>query len=95
MNPGVQYPHCEPPRSAISRCTGCNAPAQPRPSAVTTSCWSNAAAGTRQALIATQRVRSGPSGRATSTAHAPHSPSAQPSLHPVSPSPRSHSKSVT
>src|SRR5215469_10390735 len=57
MKPGVQYPHCEPPRSAISRWTGCSRPGRPRPSAVTTSCWSNAAAGTRQALIATQPVR--------------------------------------
>ena len=32
-----------------------------------------------------------PTGLATSTAQAPHSPSAQPSLHPVSPLPRSHS----
>ena len=70
-------------------------PRLPQPSAVTTSCWSNPAAGTRQALSATQHVRPWPSSRATSTAQAPHSPSAHPSLQPVSPLPRSHSSKVT
>ena len=68
----------------------------PRPSAVTTSWPSSAAAGTRQALIAVQVLRSpSASGLSTTTAQAPHSPSAQPSLVPVRPPPRSQSSRVT
>ncbi len=67
----------------------------PRPSAVTTSCPSSAAAGTRQALIAVHWVRvRRPSGRATRTEQAPHSPSAQPSFAPVRPRRRRKSSAV-
>ena len=63
---------------------------------MTTSCPSRLAAGTRHELIAVHSVASVPSaaGRATSTEHAPHSPSAQPSLAPVSPQARRKSSAL-
>src|SRR4030095_11130930 len=94
MNPGVQYPHREPPRTAISCCTGCSSPGSPSPSAVTISWPSSEAIGTRQALIATHSVEVLRPGRAIRTEQAPHSPSAQPSLQPVSPHPRRKSSAV-
>ena len=61
-----------------------------------TSSWpSSASTGTRHAFSAVQRVRPSPSGRATITEQAPHSPSAQPSLAPVNPWSRSQSSAVT
>src|SRR4051794_29584023 len=52
---------------------------------------SKARAAGRQAFTDVHRLRPDPSGRATSTAQAPHSPSAQPSLAPISPSALSQS----
>jgi hypothetical protein len=83
--PGVQKPHWEPPRTAISCWTGCRAVGVPRPSAVTTSWPSSPAAGARQALMATHSVGPATPGRATKIEQAPHSPSAQPSLQPANP----------
>ena len=93
-NPGVQYPHCEPPASASPACTGCSASGEPSPSAVTISWPSSAATGTRQAFTAVHAVPPSSAGVARSMAQAPHSPSAQPSLLPVSPFSRSHSRAV-
>ena len=56
-------------------------------------CLVPAAAFDRQEVVTAEGL--GQPGRATRTAHAPHSPSAQPSLQPVRPSARSHSRSVT
>src|SRR5215208_6055243 len=50
--------------------------------------------GTRQALTATHSVGVVRPGRATRTEQAPHSPSAQPSLHPVRPHSRRKSSAV-
>src|SRR5215470_13532887 len=57
MKPGVQYPHWDPPRCAISSCTGCSAPGLPRPSAVTSSWPSSESTGTRHALSAVHLLR--------------------------------------
>ncbi len=61
-----------------------------------TSWPSRLAAGIKQALIDTHSVVSSPVvlGLATRIAQAPHSPSAQPSLAPVNPSPRIQSSAV-
>ena len=75
-------------------CTGCSASGVPRPSEVTTSWPAREPAGSRHELTAAQRVPPAPSDRATMTAQAPHSPSAQPSLAPVSPRPRSQSRAL-
>src|SRR5699024_3003324 len=78
-----------------SRWTGCRSAAVPKPSAVTTSPPAIAHAGTRQAFSGVHSVAASMPGRATSTAQAPHSPSAHPSLAPVRPRPRSQSSRDT
>src|SRR5260221_9280834 len=56
---------------------------------------STAGSGTRQLLTASNRARPCASARSIATAHAPHSPSAQPSFVPVRPAARSHVSSDT
>ena len=71
--PGVQKPHWAPPDSAKARCSGW----RPfNPSIVSTFVPAAWATGTRHELTACP---------STSTVHAPHSPSPQPSFVPVSP----------
>src|SRR5699024_6013485 len=65
--------------------------ASPNPSEVMISPPAMFHAGIRQAFTAVHSVAELTPGSATRTAHAPHSPSAQPSLAPVRPSCRSQS----
>ncbi len=87
MNPGVQKPHCAPPWAAQASCSGCRQSGLPTPSMVVT----DAPSGRRRILYAHERTTL-PS---RMTLHAPHWPSPQPTLTPVSSSwPRSTSASV-
>jgi hypothetical protein len=71
--PGVQMPHCAPLNSANACCSGWSSPS---PSMVVTSAPSTWATGIRHEQTGSP---------STSTVHAPHSPSPQPSFVPVSP----------
>ena len=89
--PGVQNPHCEAWHSTIACCTGCSVPsAACRLSTVNSALPSSVGSGRMHALTARQESasssrRAGCVAEATTTVHAPQSPSAQPSLVPVRP----------
>ena len=94
--PGVQKPHCEPCISVIRSCTGWSPlRVEPIPSIVVTAHQSTAQSGKRHALTAAWRgAPAAASKLETTTVHAPHPPSPQPSFVPVRPIERSHSSSV-
>ena len=84
--PGVHSPHCAPPISWNACWSGESGPSPASPSTVTTSWPSTWPTGTRPG--SRRRAR-----RRRSTAHAPHSPSPQPSLVPVRPRSRRRTSS--
>ena len=97
MKPGVQKPHCDPWHATSARCAGCSAPvADFNASTVNTAL--PATDGSRR-MHALTGFHASPgrsaAGSASTTVHAPQSPSAQPSLVPVSRrAPRRNSSSV-
>src|SRR5581483_3630243 len=81
----------------MRRCTGWSAPLPPpgaTPSTVTTVRPASASSGSRQAFTACSRAPPAAPGASSATAQAPHSPSAHPSLLPVSPRARSQPSNV-
>src|SRR5260221_8133994 len=74
MKPGVQYPHWTAPCCTKASCTGWSCPSVASPSTVMISAPCARGAGTRQAITALPSRK---------IVHAPHSPSAQPSLVPI------------